>query len=442
MKILWLCNIMLPAIAKELNLPYSNREGWLSGLYDQFIAENNENAELSICFPYDNRAAINAINQKFPQDNSNGVLKFKNGRVICYGFRENLLTPDKYDIELEEQLAEILADASPDLIHIFGSEFPHALAMTNVCKDKSRILLSIQGLLGKYAKVYTEGVPLDVVKGETFRDIVKHDSIAQQQKKFMKRAKHEQLLFALVKHVSGRTQFDREAALELNPNVKYHHHNESMRESFYQGRWDNANCEPYSIFISQGDYPIKGLHYMLEAMPIIFLRYPEAHLYVAGNDIIGDTSHLDMMNVLKKRVSISSYGKYLKSLILSHQLEDNITMLGPLNESEMKEQFLRSSVFVCPSVIENSPNSVCEAMLLGMPVVAAAVGGIPSLISDGKDGLLYEPGNVRDLVGAVEIAWDLENTKIIGAAAAERAKKTHNRILNYMRLWEIYEEIV
>ncbi|MCL2717341.1 MAG: glycosyltransferase family 4 protein [Lachnospiraceae bacterium] len=447
MKVLWLCNIMLPAIANELNLPYSNREGWLSGLFNQFIAEDNDDGELAVCFPYEDRATINAINARIQKsdsgqtESSKNVLKFKCGRVTCYGFRENLQTPEKYDSELEKQMNEILEDYLPDIIHIFGSEFPHALALTNVCKDKKRILLTIQGLVGKIAKSYTVGLPYDVTKGETIRDIVKNDSIADQQEKFNIRAQHEQLLFALIKHVAGRTRFDYEAAIELNPNVTYHELNESMRESFYQGRWNSIDCEPYSIFVSQGDYPIKGLHYMLEAMPRLILKYPEAHLYVAGNDIVGDTN-LDMMSILKKKVKISSYGKYLKSLILTNQLEDKVTMLGPLDEAAMKERFLLSSVFVCPSVVENSPNSLCEAMLLGMPVVAAAVGGIPSLLSDGKNGLLYEPGNVRDLTAAIEIAWDLETGEVIAVAAAKRAKKTHNRILNYMRLREIYNEIM
>ena len=39
MKILWLCNIMLPAIGEELGMPYSNREGWLSGIYGRICKE-------------------------------------------------------------------------------------------------------------------------------------------------------------------------------------------------------------------------------------------------------------------------------------------------------------------------------------------------------------------------------------------------------------------
>ena len=43
MKVLWLCNIMLPAIAQELELPYSNREGWLTGIYERICREKKRN---------------------------------------------------------------------------------------------------------------------------------------------------------------------------------------------------------------------------------------------------------------------------------------------------------------------------------------------------------------------------------------------------------------
>jgi glycosyltransferase involved in cell wall biosynthesis len=117
-------------------------------------------------------------------------------------------------------------------------------------------------------------------------------------------------------------------------------------------------------------------------------------------------------------------------------------MLGKLLEDEMKEQFLNCSVFVCPSIVENSPNAIGEAMLLGVPVIAAAVGGIPSLIHDGKTGLLYEPGNINDLAAAFGIVWDKDNARTISMAAAEQAANTHNRMRNYMTLLAIYREII
>jgi glycosyltransferase involved in cell wall biosynthesis len=409
MKILWLCNIMLPAIARQLGVPHSNREGWLSGLYSQFTADVDNGMQLAVCFPYAS-----------PD-------RFTVGKTACYGFRTDIEAPEKYDHTLEPYFRDTLADFQPDIVHIFGSEFPHALAMARACDKPERILLGMQGLCGKIAEAYTEGLPAEVVADGTFRDLVKQDSIRQQQEKFAKRAKNERELFAHVSHVAGRTEFDRAAAAELNGKATYHYLGENMRDSFYQGHWEAERCEPYSIFQSQGDYPIKGLHYMLEAMPEILYRFPEAHLYVAG------------ANIMSSKLKLPAYGKYLQGLIHEYGLEDKVTMLGNLSEARMKAQFLKSSVFVCPSAVENSPNAMAEAMLLGVPVVAAAVGGIPSFIRDGKTGLLYEPGNITDLAAAVQIAWDRETACEISAAAAEQAHRVHNRERNYMRLLDIYK---
>ena len=83
-------------------------------------------------------------------------------------------------------------------------------------------------------------------------------------------------------------------------------------------------------------------------------------------------------------------------------------MLGKLSEEEMKQQFLKSNVFVCASVLENSPNTVGEAMLLGVPVVASRAGGIPDMITDGSEGLLFETGNPADLASAVDKVFSQE----------------------------------
>ena len=51
MRVLWICNIMLPVIAKQLGMPYSNKEGWLSGLAERILDEKNSNITLGVCFP-------------------------------------------------------------------------------------------------------------------------------------------------------------------------------------------------------------------------------------------------------------------------------------------------------------------------------------------------------------------------------------------------------
>ena len=56
----------------------------------------------------------------------------------------------------------------------------------------------------------------------------------------------------------------------------------------------------------------------------------------------------------------------------------------------MKERFLKSNVFVSPSTIENSPNSLGEAMLLGIPCISSDVGGVKNLLKHEEEGYVYQ----------------------------------------------------
>ncbi len=422
MRVLWVCNIMLPAFARANNLPWSDREGWLSGAYDRISSgKKSGNVTLGVAFPADNlgKDAIEIDGVKF------------------YGFCENLNTPEIYDEKLEGRFGEIYEDFKPDIIHVFGTEFPHSLAAIKVFDKPEKTLLGIQGICGAISKLYMAGLPESVYKDTTFRDRYKNDSLVQQQEKFEKRAENERKAIMLTGHITGRTDFDKEATAAINPKAKYHKMNETMRPTFYKGAWRSVNTVSHSIFLSQGDYPLKGFHFVLNAMPKILEKYPDAHLYVAGNNIIGrgESKYPYFMRA-------SAYGKYIKSLIARGHLKKKVTMVGMLNDQEMKEQYLKCSVFVCPSVIENSPNSLGEAMLLGVPVAASRTGGIPDMVSENKDGVLFEKGNVDDLVKAILQIWDEPViAAVYGDNAAAHARITHNADTNFKRLIEIYKDI-
>lgn len=419
---------MLPVFAKELQLPYSNREGWLSGIFEQITRGNSkENFELSVCFPVSDRTIPRTFTVK---------------NTMCYVFYEDLNTPEIYDKDLEMQFDTIFAHAKPDMIHIFGTEFPHALASARAFGRPERTLIGIQGLCYEIARVYMAGLPEEVQKTVTFRDMLKKDSLKQQQEKFYLRGKNEIEAIRLAGHITGRTEFDREGCARINKEAVYHSMNETMRSSFYTGRWSLEACEKHSIFLGQGDYPLKGFHFLLEAMPEILEKYPDAVLYVSGNSVI---SH----RTLKEKLKLPAYGKYLLKLMDRYGLEEKVIMTGKLTEEEMKERFLKSHVFVCTSVLENSPNTVGEAMLLGVPVAASEAGGIPDMIRDEEDGILFEAGNPKAIAKAVLRIFDetkQEDGRVLSEKlsenAVQRAGRVHNGETNYRRLLAIYGSIL
>lgn len=435
MKVLWLCNIMLPAFAKACGLPYTNREGWLTGSFERLVSEplrggsSTRLVDLGVCCPV--------------PDNP-GDCRMEVDGAVFYGFHENLNTPEVYDHALEDRFFAILKDFKPDIVHIFGTEFPHTLAMVRSFGHPERTLIGIQGLCCSIADAYMADLPYSVQRRETFRDRVKNDSLKMQRHKFRIRARMEEQALRHTAHITGRTSFDRRVTSEINPDAVYHFMNETMRPEFYTGEWSAGDMQPHSIFLSQGDYPLKGFHYMLQAMPEILRHFPDAHLYVAGNSIIGNVGGvLPEKKKYPMPLWITSYGLYLRKLIRENGLSSHVTMLGKLNAEQMKQQYLHSNVFVCPSIIENSPNSVCEAMLLGMPVVAAKVGGIGDLIDDGHEGILFPGGRYMELAEGVKtIFFDNDLAAWLGSSARGRALIVHNPDTNFRRLIEIYRSIL
>lgn len=454
MKILWLCNVMLPVIAEQLNMEASNKEGWLSGLADVVLKKRAENGiELAVASP-----APDSVFAEGDEVCRKEVMT-PDGKLTYFGFREDTTRPDVYDEGLEERLRRITENFQPDVVHCFGTEYPHTLAMCRAFPKKNRLVISIQGLCAVYANTYFANLPEKVIHSVTLRDFLKKDSLVEQQRKFAQRGRMEIEAVGLAGNISGRTEWDKFYAKEWNPQANYYHLNETLRPDFYRESWKAENCIPHSVFISQGDYPIKGLHYMLKALPAIKVEYPDVRVYVAGNSIVN-------YQTLKQKLKISAYGKYLRSLMRKNGLEDTVVFLGKLNAAQMKERYLSSHLFVCCSTIENSPNSLGEAMLLGMPCVSADVGGISSIFTGGKDGILYEgfktPLNKFDnacnlknteeeqleniskcLADAVVRIWK-ENDKIEGYCenARNHAVKNHDREQNYEKMQEIYANII
>lgn len=468
MKVLWVCNVMLPAVAEYFGQKGSNKEGWLDGLCSVILERQKENhIDLHVAFPVAHGLSGFV-----------GEIATREGCFHAYGFYEDVNHAEEYDPKLETCLKDIIELARPDVIHCFGTEYAHTLAVLKCAPKPERVLVGIQGLCGVIAEAYMADLPKDVQCSRTFRDVLKKDSLCIQQEKFAKRGKREAEILQHAQNVTGRTDFDHAYVEKYNPQAKYFVMNETLRSCFYESEWVKEGSVPYSIFVSQGDYPLKGLHYLLLAAAKLVKTYPGLQIYVAGNSVVNH-------GIIKGRVKISSYGKYLRSLIRTYHLRKHVHFTGQLTAPEMRARYLQSSVFVCCSSNENSPNSLGEAMLLGMPCVAADVGGISSLFTDNEDGILYagyesetddinntcdecdreqhigcdfpktkmeekeqteETGrlfrNADNLCRAISKIWENpDETARFCENARNHAKKTHDREANYQKMMEIYANI-
>ena len=300
--------------------------------------------------------------------------------------------------------------------------------MTNRC------VISIQGLCSVYARHYAEGIPVPVQRQYTLHDLLKRENILGQQRIYERRGSLEVQALQKTQHVIGRTHWDLACTQMLAPQARYHFCNETLRESFYEGQWSYGKCQKHRIFASSCVYPVKGFHYLLEALAEVVKEYPDTVLAVPGNNFL----HLDR----KGRLHQDNYHRYLKNLAEHYSLTEKIEFLGKLSPEGMKEQYLKANVFALPSTIENSPNSLGEAMLLGAPCVAADVGGVTTMLESGKEGLVYQSTAPYMLAGCIKQVFTMEEkAETMGRAASNHARITHDPGKNLEDLLGIYREI-
>ena len=412
MKLLWLCNMVPGAVRKAM----TGKDG--NGLWtDHVLQDLRSHADLTIRIlcPDSSRSSGNVDAQ-------------------CSYATFATKLPYQYLPETEAMFRRELEQFKPDVVHIWGTEYAHTLAMVNAAEQENyldRVVVSIQGLCSIYAGHYAEGVPERIIHRATFRDILRQDNIVQQQKKFVLRGELELQALRKVRHVIGRTCWDKACAEQINPKATYHFCNETLRPCFYEEQWSYETCRKHRIFASSCVYPVKGFHYLLEAFAEVAKWYPDATLAVPGSNYMTG-------NPLRR----SSYQAYLAELTEKYGLEDRIEFLGSLDADGMKNAYLQSNVFVLPSTIENSPNSLGEAMLLGVPCVAADVGGVTTMMKHKEEGCVYQSTAAYMLAHYICGVFDMEeHAESVGLAARSHARKTHDPQQNLQDLLAIYQTL-
>lgn len=337
----------------------------------------------------------------------------------------------KYNKSLEKYWRDINDAFAPDCVHLHGTEYAHGLAFLRACPNV-RSVASIQGLVSSIARYYLAGLTTwDIIKSLTLRDVVR-GTIWGDKRSFERRGRLEVEIVNRLQHIIGRTSWDKAHVLAINPTIQYHFCNETLRPEFYGKTWTYEECEKHSIFVSQANYPIKGLHQLLKAMPLILRRYPDAKINVAG-------ANAAKVKGLWQKVRQTGYGRYVAKLIKQYHLEDKVFFTGSLSAEQMCRRYLASNVFVSASAIENSPNSLGEAQLLGVPCVASYVGGTMDMMI-GDEEHLYRFEEVEML--AEKVCDIFENCRTANISSQERAAIRHDGKRNSEELYSIYQLLV
>ncbi len=383
-----------------------NGAGWIASL--EAIIRKADEVQLGIAFEYPDKGF------RYDKDDVSYYPIYREK-----GFRQKLL--QNKDSFINSCLA-VIEDFKPDIIQIFGSENDFGL----LCQHTSiPIIIHIQGSLIPY---YNALFPVGLSKSDFLFSkglSLKNRYVGlKSEPSFKKRAKQEELILKSCRYFMGRTDWDKNLISLINPSATYFHCEEVLRDSFIQG------AEYWKYKTSK------------EARIISVISTP----WYKGLDLILKTAKL-LTDYTNLKFEWNVYGvKEIKFFESKYGISANkvgIKIRGTASKEVLVKVLLDSSCYVHPSYIDNSPNSLCEAQILGIPVLATYVGGIPSMVENNETGLLFPANDPFTLSGLIQkVVLDETIATHLSIQEMQVATQRHNPNSIKDKLLSIYNTIL
>ena len=194
-------------------------------------------------------------------------------------------------------------------------------------------------------------------------------------------------------------------------------YNALPREWFHIERRERGNILLFVGRLSE----IKGLEYLIEAMPMVKRDFPDVGLLLVGDG--------ELRGKLERKVR-------------DLRLKETVAFKGDLDESMLLPLYSVATALVLPSLYENCPFSLLQAFASGAPVIATQIGGVSELIDDGETGLLTPPRDSYGLASAIsKMLVDAQLRSRISHRAKEFACKNLQLERAVDRLERIYFDL-
>lgn len=390
-----------------------NGGGWIASL--EKIVKTHEDIELGIAFEFASTAFKETIDgvTYYPINTDSSINKLK--RKFSIAHEEHLLLP---------KCLKVIEDFKPDLIQCFGTEWSFGL----VAKHTSiPVVIHMQGSMPSYFNAlypprYNKWTAIAYDLSRIRLKRLAHDIFEEH--KSQQRTNREFRVFKANKYFLGRTEWDKNIVELLSPNSKYFTCNEALRDSFYYSseQWKPKKSDTVTLCTTGNGSLWKGLDVVLKTASILTDRGFKFQWKIIGG--VDNIQYIEWMEKLSFEKS-------------------NIILSGVLNESELKCELLDADIYVHPAYIDNSPNALCEAMILGLPCIASYVGGIPSMIEHNVSGLLVPVNEPYFLANEIiRLASDTKRQEQYSEAAIRQARQRHSTTNIATELIEAYNAIL
>ncbi len=393
---------------------------------------------------------------------------------------------------LKPKCLKVIEDFKPDVIQVFGSEWPFGALAEEI---NIPIIIHMQGFMNVYVLsddlAFSRADRLCFQIGNPKSILISLYQMLFYQKHQKYTKSFEQQIMKANRYFFGRTEWDRRLVEMYGaPDSTYFYCPEALRSEIYEEKWEyhksslstSKDCDVGNINkiikvnetdettttgngnptnptatvgntsninnvtnTSNVNYACKATNTLMrnldEKLEIITVSQAGSRkgneIILRTADILKNDFHLNF--TWKVAGSKDAFHLFEKKSGLRHE-DLNIELLGFIPASEVAKQLSTSHVYVHPSIADNSPNSLCEAQVVGCPVIAANVGGIPQLVEDGKTGLLY-PYNEPHMLAYLLMKLDEEQLRELSANERRIAIERHDPKKIADVLMNTYEEI-
>lgn len=379
MNVLWLTNGIMPDMADAMNRNRSYGGSWL--IEPLQAMAKDDRYHVSVVTPWGGKEAVHKT--------VNNVDYY----LVPSGYLDRMKRPSKPFMERCQKLIE---EVKPDIIHLHGSEF--AIGIPFAMQKKIPTVISIQGLIWKInADYFYGGIRVPSWLGCIMPwNLLTYLPMKLQHARNVWRAESEKKQLALVDAVVGCTRWDKTYSRLLNPNLRYFDIHYSIRTEFSENQWKLENVDRHTFLIGSMTVPLKGLHRAMEALALLIKKYPDAKIRVVG------------ANTFRSKYKIG-YTRYLYKKAKQLGVLDHLELLGPQDTAGMVDVMCKTHTYVLSSCIENGPNTMFEAMHLGMPCVCSYVGGAMQFAKEDEEAVFYRFEEPEVLAYELDRIWQQDD---------------------------------
>lgn len=404
MDVLWCVNIVLPELARRIGLPIQNQGGWMPSLVEA-VRRNLPQVKLTVLCVGPKEIAVSIRETRY--------VMLRQQRWFFSGARASG--------SFLKKLHETVRACNPNIIHIHGTEGFWASLPINVWQGHPTIA-SLQGIITGCYPHYVGGLtPCELFDLRNLPNfLLSRYSVFRASRVWRTRMAVDEIrAFQEFDALLGRTNWDRAWTSYLAPAKPYYQVGEILRSVFYRGGRTESTVVPHQIYCGAAlSYPLKGGHWLLRAVARLKRDYPDVRLRVANAEII---HAIGWRGQLRR----NEYRRYVLRLAKKLGVLGSVDFLPPLTAEQVAEELKTASVFVLPSLCENSPNSLGEAMLMECPCVATDVGGTATVLDAGRNGVMVPSADPAMLYSSIKAVFD-----------CDEAVKT--RVKNARRFAEVY----